>query len=97
MRQLLRGTALLLVVAMGAGCYHATVDTGLTPSPVVVEKGFAASWIDGLVPPKPIDTHAQCPKGVAKVETQLTFVNMLVGVITGGIFTPMSIKATCAA
>jgi hypothetical protein len=40
---------------------------------------------------------SKCPNGVSKVETQLSFVNMLVGNLTLGIYTPMSIKVTCAA
>ncbi len=87
--------AALLVVL--PACYHATVETGLPVSPETVEKGFAPAWIDGLVPPSTLSTAAKCRNGVAKVETQLSFVNMLVGGITLGIFTPMSIKATCAA
>jgi len=39
---------------------------------------------------------AKCPGGVSKVETQLSFVNMLVAAITFDIYTPMSIKVTCA-
>ncbi len=97
MRQLSRAAALMLVVTVGTGCYHAIVDTGRAPSPVVVEQTFAKSWIGGLIAPKPMETHSQCPKGVAKVETQHSFVNMLVGAVTFGIFTPMTIKATCAA
>lgn len=80
-----------------SACYHATVETGLTPGTETVEKKFAASWIHGLVPPSTVSTAAQCRTGVARVETQLSFVNMLVGAITFGIFTPMHIKATCAA
>jgi hypothetical protein len=79
-----------------AACYHATVDTGLKPSAQTVEKSFAASWIDGLVPPSTVETAAKCQHGAAKVETQLSFVNMLVGLITLGIYTPMNIKVTCA-
>lgn len=78
------------------GCYHATVETGAPPSPEVVEKSFASGWIYGLVPPSTISTAAKCPNGVAKVETKLSFVNQLVGFLTLGIYTPMSIKATCA-
>jgi hypothetical protein len=63
---------------------------------VVVEKSFASSWIYGLVPPSTVETAAKCPNGVAKVETQLSFVNQLVGALTLGIYTPMSIKVTCA-
>lgn len=79
------------------GCYHATVETGATPSTVVVDKSFASSWIYGLVPPSTVSTSAQCPDGPARVETKLSFVNQLVGFLTLGIYTPMQIKVTCAA
>jgi hypothetical protein len=77
-------------------CYHATVETGATPSTVVIDKSFASSWIYGLVPPSTVSTTSKCPNGVAKVETQHTFVNQLVGFLTLGIYTPMQIKVTCA-
>lgn len=79
-----------------SGCYHATVVTGATPSTTTVTQEWASSWVYGLVPPKTVETAAKCPHGVAQVETQLPFVNMLVGFLTLGIYTPMSIVATCA-
>ena len=88
---------LLVLLLAGAGCYHATIETGATPSPTVVRKGFASSWIYGLVPPSTVSTASQCPNGVARVETQLSFVNQLVGLLTLGIYTPMEIVVTCAA
>ena len=89
---------LLLIVLLGINaCYHATIETGLPASTQVIEESFAASWVDGLVPPSTVATAAKCPNGVAKVETQLSFVNQLVGAITFGIYTPMEIKVTCAA
>jgi hypothetical protein len=95
MRRVLQvATAALLVAALA--CYHATIETGLVPSTQTVEKSFASSWIDGLVPPSTVETASKCQHGAAKVETQLSFVNMLVGWITLGIYTPMSIKVTCA-
>jgi len=84
---------LLLILA---ACYHATIETGLPASAQVIEKSFASGWIYGLVPPSPVKAMSQCPNGVSKVETQLSFVNQLVNVITLGIYTPMSIKVTCA-
>lgn len=78
-------------------CYHATIDTGRTPSAQTVEKSFAASWIYGLVPPSAVETASRCPNGVSRVETQLSFVNQLVAFLTLYIYTPMSIKVTCAA
>jgi Bor protein len=86
--------ALLILLA---GCYHATVETGATPSTVVIDKSFASAWIYGLVPPSTVSTAEKCPNGVAKVETQHTFVNQLVGFLTLGIYTPMQIRVTCAA
>lgn len=85
------GVALLL-----SGCYHATVETGLTPSTLTLEQRWANSWIYGLVPPETINTSARCPNGVARVETQLSFLNQLVGVLTLGIYTPMDVRVTCA-
>ncbi len=88
-------TGVLLFV--GTGCYHATVETGLTPSVETIEEPWASGWVYGLVSPDPISTQAKCKHGVAKVETELSFVNQLVGFHTLGIYTPMSIKVTCAA
>lgn len=88
--------ALLLLVAALAGCYHATIDTGARPSTLTIEKHWASGWIFGLVPPKTVETASKCPTGVAKVETQLSFVNMLVSFLTLNIYTPMDIRVTCA-
>ncbi|HEX6576075.1 MAG TPA: Bor family protein [Gemmatimonadaceae bacterium] len=88
-----------LVVAalfVSAGCYHATIDTGRTPSPTKIEKHWASGWIYGLVPPSTIETAQKCPSGVARVETQLSFANQLVNFLTFGIYTPMDIVVTCA-
>jgi len=85
-----------LGVLLLSGCYHATIDTGRTPSPTVIEQAWAPGWIYGLVPPKSVSTAQQCPSGVAKVETKLSFLNQLVSGLTFGIFTPMHIKVTCA-
>jgi hypothetical protein len=96
MSALVRALGAASLVALGA-CYHATVETGATPSTLVIDKGFASSWIYGLVPPETISTTSKCPKGPAKVETQHTFVNELVSFLTLGIYTPMQIRVTCAA
>lgn len=88
--------SLLCLLLLCAGCYRASVVTGLKPSNEVISKPFASCWIYGLIPPSEVETAAKCPNGVAKVETQLSFVNYLVGMITCGIYTPMTITVTCA-
>lgn len=85
-------TALIVV----GGCFHATIETGLTPSTRVLEQKWASSWIYGLVPPKTVETASRCPDGVAKVETRLSFLNQVVHILTFGIYTPMDIRVTCA-
>jgi len=95
----MRTSSAFLLLAMGSGlvgCYHATIDTGAKPSSVTVEKHWASGWIFGLVPPKTVETAAKCTTGVAKIETQLSFVNMLVSFLTLNIYTPMDIRVTCA-
>jgi hypothetical protein len=91
-----RSCALVTAVLL-AGCYHATVETGASPSAQTVRKSFASGWIYGLVPPSTVETEARCPNGVARVETRLSFVNQLVNILTLGIYTPMQIDVTCAA
>jgi hypothetical protein len=91
-----RTLATLVLATALAGCYHATIETGAKPSGLTVEKKWASGWVYGLVPPSAIETAAKCPSGVAKVDTQLGFLNMVVGVLTLGIYTPMDIRVACA-
>lgn len=93
----IRALSLLAVVLVASGCYHARIETGLTPSAQVIDKPFASGWIYGLVPPSTVEAGEECPNGVAIVETELSFVNQLVSAITFGIYSPMHIKVTCAA
>lgn len=72
------------------------VDTGRAPNGVQIEKRWANSFIYGLVPPDVVETASKCPDGLATVDTQLSFLNQLVGVITIGIYTPMEIIVACA-
>ena len=83
------------LLAVGA-CYHVTIDTGRAPNGTTIEKPWAASFIYGLVPPPVVETAGKCPNGVAKVETQQSFLNGLVAGLTFGIFTPWDIKISCA-
>ena len=95
----MKKSSLVILVAMGllmSSCYHARIETGLAPSSQVVEQSFASCWIFGLVPPSTVKAAMECSNGVAMVETELSFVNQLVGIITFGIYTPMHIKVTCA-
>lgn len=99
----MRNRTLPLVSALGlaavlllSGCYHATVVTEATPSNQTIENPWAHSFIAGLIPPSTVETAQQCPNGVARVETRLSFLNMVATALTFNLYSPMSIEVTCA-
>jgi hypothetical protein len=79
-----------------SACYHAAIETGLAPNADTIVVPWAHSFIYGLVPPATVSSAAKCKSGVAKVETQMSFLNGLVGAITWGIYTPLTITVTCS-
>jgi hypothetical protein len=79
-----------------SGCYHATIDTGRPASSTVIQIDWAHGFIFGLVPPATVETASTCPNGVAKVETQHSFLNLLAQFITFSLYTPITITVTCA-
>jgi hypothetical protein len=89
--------AFLLCATVLTGCFHQVIQTGRTPGAATLEKEYVATWLWGIVPAKPIDVRQQCPGGVATVETQQTFMNGFVQVLTLGIYSPQYLKVTCAA
>lgn len=96
----MRFPRITVIAALGAaaslGCFRATVETGLAPSGQVIRKESASAWLGGLVGPQKVEAQKQCPNGVAQVKTEQSLLNQLVGYITLGIYTPMTIQVTCA-
>ncbi len=92
MRKLrLLGISVLLM----SGCYHATINTGVAAGPRQVHRLWALSFVDRLVPPPTVKAIAERgDAGVARVETQHSFLNMVVASVTFGIVTPMDILVT---
>jgi hypothetical protein len=91
-----RAAAVVAAFAL-TGCYHAVIQTGRPESSDVISLKWANSFVYGLVPPPVLETASRCTNGVAKVETQHSFLNGLVGIITFGIYTPIQLDVTCAA
>lgn len=90
-----------VVAALGflttAACYHAVVETGRTAGTTVVSKPWVSTFVFGLVAAQDINVAAECPNGVARVETQQSFLNGLAAAVTFGIYTPQTATITCAA
>jgi len=95
MRCLIRA-ALVTGVVVVSGCYHAIIETGRPASGQAMSRPWANSFLWGLVPPPVWEAGTSCPNGVARVETQHSFLNSLVGALTFGIYTPMTLMVTCA-
>jgi hypothetical protein len=91
-----RAAAILAAFAL-TGCYHAVIQTGRPESSDVISIKWANGFIFGLVPPPVVETASRCTNGVAKVETQHSFLNMLAQFVTFSLYTPMQIDVTCAA
>lgn len=88
--------ALALGLVLTSACFHQVVQTGRNPGTTIVRKEWTATWLWGIVPATAIDVTRECPGGIATVETQQTFMNGLVSVLTIGIYTPRDVKVTCA-
>jgi hypothetical protein len=91
-----RAAAVVAAFAL-TGCYHAVINTGRPESTDIITIKWANGFIYGLVPPPVVETASRCTNGVAKVETQHSFLNMLAQFVTFGLYTPMQIDVTCAA
>lgn len=89
-------TAVLALVVVSAGCYRATINTGLQPNGTMIKQPWAMSFVAGLIPPPEVETATKCPDGVAKVETYHSFMNGLVAALTASIITPITIEVSCA-
>ncbi len=93
-----RMLAICAAVVVTSGCYHITVVTGVPESSTRIDEPFQMSFVFGLVPPPEIQADREgCTSGVAKVHVWHSFVNLLIGGISGNIVTPISLTVTCAA
>ena len=95
--QSLRFVFILATAASLAGCYNVTYQArSRSPSAVIREqKNNFYFW--GLKGQADVDLAQLCgPVGVAKVKTRQTGMNVFLGVITLGIYTPRTAFVTCA-
>jgi hypothetical protein len=91
-----RFIVLALLGSVLTGCYRVTVNTGAPQAATRIENPWQMSFAAGLVPPPEINTQAECPMGVAQVQTQRSFLNALAAVVTSQILTPMDARVICA-
>jgi hypothetical protein len=80
-----------------AACNKVTYQNpGTMPSgQTVSEKGWFFLW--GLVGEKEIWANKMCPGGVAQIQSKESFLDLLIGGITGGLVAPRSYDIECGA
>lgn len=90
--------AVIILVMLITGCAQQTFNIEKKPVTSPKEVITHHFFISGLGQKKTVDAAAICggPENVVKTETQRTFVNGLLGVITFGIYTPLEARVYCA-
>ena len=91
MRRSARAIAAMVTLGLGAGCERVEVVTGRPPSDVAYERSaraFAHGLIDGAAIPLPCEP--------AIIETRRTVGDWLIGTISLGVYTPRTVRVTCA-
>lgn len=90
----------LLLVAL-AGCYSIRYHRRIEPDEASTTSTWHHGAISGVIDlsgPMPVDQP--CPGGPAAVENEVTFVNGLLQLLTGGrwlnLWTPSTVRVTCA-
>ena len=89
----MKTVALAAAIAL-SGCYKNTIKTGAQPGATSDHK--AKFYLYGLVGESNFNLDKICPSGVAKIEESAQFVDGLVGCLTCSIYTPITVKITCA-
>jgi hypothetical protein len=87
-------SASLAAAFLLSGCYKNTIQTGAQPGASSDHK--AKFYVYGLAGEANFNLDQICPSGVAKIEESAEFVDSLVGCLTCSIYTPITVKITCA-
>lgn len=96
MRKLFLPTLLAFGLLL-TGCFQTRITTENEPSNRTIEEKWAPGFINGLaMTGTNIDAAERCDNGVAVVETEISFLNQVVSGFTFGIYSPMTIRVTCA-
>jgi hypothetical protein len=66
----------------------------LPPNGAVVE-GTSSFFVAALVGDERVPVYQMCPQGVSQIETGLSFVDLLLTVVTFAIYTPRSYVVHC--
>ena len=79
-----------------SGCYRIRYVNPAPPEALPAWEGWHHSFFEGILDVSgPVDVSRICPQGFAVVESQTSLPN-LIAVPTRGVWTPQTVKVTCA-
>ena len=88
--------ASVVLILVTAACYEHTVEVGAgAPHAPVVYDHWEHFWLGGLIGHTKVAVEEMCPSGDATIEAKQTFLNGLVTGLTGGIYSPTTLKVRC--
>ncbi len=94
-----RALAVVAAALFLSGCFqhtfHVNNDAAPEPTPRYVDWNHHVLW--GLVDTSgPVNVDAVCPDGVAIIHDEMSVVNSLLAIVTGGIYAPTTTTVYCA-
>ena len=89
-------TTHVLALALAACTRVTYVNASLRPTGAVVEH-TGSFFLAGLVGHVDIDAYADCPTGVAGVESELGVVDLLLTILTVELYAPRTYAVACGA
>ena len=96
MKRSLTGILLLAAVTLVTGCFSTTFSYS-NRAPGRTDEVGRTFLIRGLINSNdPLRAYDLCPEGVQSVETVHTFGDQFLGCLTIGIYTPNTVRVTCA-
>lgn len=94
--RLLTGLALGLTLALLSGCYHVRYHRKCSyQGPPVARWNHFFLW--GLAGSAEVDVREFCPQGMARVVTHRSAGNIVVSILTLGLYSPSMVEVWCAA
>ncbi len=95
----MRKAALVLLAVGLTACFQHTYNVGAgAPDGEIVYRHWHHHWIFGLIRPelqKELDLEKFCPSGNATIHQKVSFVNGLVDVLIGFIYSPTTVEIRC--
>ena len=99
MKKVLPLTLALAVMLPLAGCFQHTFTVGTgAPDGELVYKAWHHHWLFGLIRPEYQDevlVSKVCPSGNATIHKETTFLNGLIDVLIGFLYSPTTVTITC--